>query len=299
MAMSDLKGRDAHMAPTAAGVRRMYANRSPAAALRHRIGNIFSATLQLWSCCAALVYSATTVSSDTTLPLVMLDDSPTVRVLLNTTVKLLANSETPLVLVLTDSEKAYPDAPDLPRRARLLTPTRFVLERLNSEDSTPDSHVILGHLQLPGSGAAPEDGSPTLTSLAEGRLPSAIIRPETLLLTTADWRLTDSRAIYLRLLAALDQAVVIQNTLQERPSRAGPPASGDNNQIVSNFLYRLSLDWSLITSLQVRLAWVREMHPELADKDANILAWIASPPLAEVSPPAVDPILLQAGKDVP
>ncbi|TCO78343.1 hypothetical protein EV688_101159 [Chromatocurvus halotolerans] len=249
------------------------------------------------ACCAALLHSASIASSDTTLPVILREESPNVLALVDTAAELLANSETPIILVLTTSPNAYPDTRNVPFRASLLTPTRFVLERLSSGDSPPGSRVILGRLNLPGDGAAPLDDSVTLAALTEGRLPPAIIRPETLLLTTAGWRLTDSQPIYRQLLAALDQAVIIQNTARERPANAPPPTSGNSSDVVEQPLYRLSLDWSLITSLQVRLAWVREVHPALADRDVNILSWIASGPLAEVSPSSVDPILLGAGDD--
>ncbi|WP_117316401.1 hypothetical protein [Chromatocurvus halotolerans] len=229
--------------------------------------------------------------------MILREESPNVLALVDTAAELLANSETPIILVLTTSPNAYPDTRNVPFRASLLTPTRFVLERLSSGDSPPGSRVILGRLNLPGDGAAPLDDSVTLAALTEGRLPPAIIRPETLLLTTAGWRLTDSQPIYRQLLAALDQAVIIQNTARERPANAPPPTSGNSSDVVEQPLYRLSLDWSLITSLQVRLAWVREVHPALADRDVNILSWIASGPLAEVSPSSVDPILLGAGDD--
>lgn len=295
MAMSDLNGFDAHRVPTPASLHGIHAGRlrAPGYLLRTAL----SAALLICACCAELVRSETIASSDRTLPVILLEDSPTVLALVDTAAKLLADNETPIFLVLTASATAYPDTPDVPLRAQLLSPTRFVLERLRSEESAPGNRVILGRLHLPGNGAATADGSPTLAALTEGRLPPALMRPETLLLTTAGWRLTDSQAIYRQLLAALDQAVVIQNTARKRPADAVPTSSDDSSPVIQDFLYRLSLDWSLITSLQVRLAWAREVHPTLADRDVDILSWIASRPLAEVSPSSVDPILLGAGDD--
>lgn len=298
MAMSHDIGFAAHRAPTPAGVRSVHAHGSRThAALRHCVRAALSAALVVCACGTATGQSAAAASSDMTLSVIVLEDSPSLLALVDTAAKLLADSETPLILVLTASPTAYPDTPDVPLRARLLSPTRFVLERLRSEDSTPGNRVILGRLHLPGTGAAAADDSLTLAALTEGRLPPAIMRPETLLLTTAGWRLTESQTIYRQLLAALDQAIVIQNKAHQYQADAAPPASDDGSTIVQDFLYRLSLDWSLITSLQVRLAWVREVHPELAGSDVNILSWIASRPLAEVAPSSVDPILLGAGDD--
>lgn len=297
MALKVLDVFDTHTALVPAGTSVGNGNllqRDPAR--QHPGRRLFWATVWICASSTALLLSTALASTDTTLPIVTLSDSPPALALVNTAAKLLAESNSPVNLVLSQSQEQYRDTPDLPLQARLLTPTRFVLERLDSDGDTPVHRVILGRLHLPENQSASEQDSLTLLSIADGRLPPGISRFETLLLTTAAWRLAGNPQIYRQLLAALERAVVIENAafVQRGDATQAPFTDGISNP-AQPFLYRLSLDWSLMTSLQLRLAWVRELHPEFRDREVDILSWIAPLPLTDVSPGSVDHMLLDSG----
>ncbi|MEQ8515367.1 MAG: hypothetical protein RIC38_07165, partial [Chromatocurvus sp.] len=121
-----------------------------------------------------------------------------------------------LVLLLNSAgHEAGDGLQQSPLRVELLTPTRFVLERMRAQTDATPVRVILGKLDFPGdqAGALESDGEPqTLTALARGNLPQTFTGPESLLLTTVRQAVDDHLVAYSQLLASLNTVIFRENT---------------------------------------------------------------------------------------